>query len=127
MCSALGVQGRRRTLPFKMPFLPPPFPVKLGLQQVPKGLQDVAVLFAMKTNRAMPAFIRSVTRAMDDVLKCTAASSASRDLLMKSKPRSRLCESYFKSLKEKGVGCLAGWAGGKVATALTLSSGDKQR
>lgn len=111
MCNALGLQKRRRTLPFKMPFLPPPFPVKLGLHRVRKGSQDVAVLFAMKTNRAMPAFIRSVTRATDNVLKGTAASSASRDLLMKSKPRSRLCESYFKSLKEKGVGCLAGWAG----------------
>lgn len=60
----------------------------------------MAVLFAMKTNRAMPAFIRSVIRATDNVLKGTAASSASRDLLVKMKPRSSLCESYFKSLRQ---------------------------
>lgn len=71
----------------------------------------MAVLFAMKTNRAMPAFIRSVIRATDNVLKGTAASSASRDLLVKTKPHSRLCESYFKSLKEKGAGWLAGQTG----------------
>lgn len=68
------------------------------------------MLFAVKTNRAMPAFIRSVIRATDNVLKGTAASSASRDLLMKSKPHSSLCKSYFKSLKEKGAGWLPGRA-----------------
>lgn len=82
------------------------------------------MLFAVKTNRAMPAFIRSVIRATDNVLKGTAASSARGDLLVKTKPRLSLCESYFKSLEEKG----AGWLGrGEAAGAPPPSSGDEQR
>lgn len=71
----------------------------------------MAVLFTVKTNRAMPAFIGSVIRATGNVLEGTAASSASRDLLVKMKPCSSLCKSYFKSLKDKGAGWLAGWPG----------------
>lgn len=66
-----------------------------------RGQRDVALLLAMKTNRAKPAFIGSVIRAPDNVLKGTAASSASRDLLVKTKP---VCEPNFKSLNEEGAG-----------------------
>lgn len=78
--------------------------MELGLHQVRKGQRDVALLLAVKTNRAEAAFIGSVIRALDNVLKGTAASSASRDLLVKMKPGSSLCEPYFKSLDEKGAG-----------------------
>lgn len=78
-----------------------PFPMELGLHSVRRGQWDVALLLAMKTNRAKPAFIGSVIRAPDNVLKGTAASSASRDLLVKTKP---VCEPYFKSLNEEGAG-----------------------
>lgn len=71
----------------------------------------MAALFATKTNRAMPAFIRSVIRATDNVLKGTAAPSASRDLLVKMKPCLSHCKSYFKSLKEKRAGWWAGQPG----------------
>lgn len=93
----------------------PPSPVKLGLHQVREGQRDMASLLAVKTNRAEAAFIGSVIRAPDNVLKGTAASSASRDLLVETKPGSSPCEPYFKSLAKKGAGWQCGFAPGGLA------------
>lgn len=89
--------------------------MKLGLHQVREGQRDVASLLAVKTNRAEAAFIGSVIRAPDNVLKGTAASSASRDLLVETKPGSSPCEPYFKSLAKKGAGWRRGFAPGGLA------------